>query len=49
LFETLTLIQTKKVDPVPVILFGKEYWEHIINFDELVLEGTISPRKLQRI
>jgi uncharacterized protein (TIGR00730 family) len=47
LFETLTLIQTKKIDPVPVILFGKEYWERIINFDELVLEGTISPEDIE--
>jgi hypothetical protein len=44
LFETLTLIQTKKVDPVPVILFDREYWERVINFDMLVMEGTISPK-----
>lgn len=46
LFETLTLIQTKKVRPVPVLLFGKEYWQRIINFDALVDEGTIDPKDL---
>jgi hypothetical protein len=46
LFETLTLIQTKKVKPVPVLLFGREYWQRIINFDALVDEGTIDPEDL---
>lgn len=46
LFETLTLIQTKKVDPIPVLLFGREYWQRIINFDALVEEGTIAPNDL---
>ncbi|MEQ1545086.1 TIGR00730 family Rossman fold protein [Methyloglobulus sp.] len=42
LFETLTLIQTRKVRRVPVILFGRNYWDRIINFDALVEEGAIS-------
>lgn len=42
LFETLTLIQTRKVRKVPVILFGRDYWDKIINFDALVEEGAIS-------
>jgi uncharacterized protein (TIGR00730 family) len=42
LFEALTLIQTKKVRPIPVILFGQQYWDKIINFDMLVEEGTIT-------
>lgn len=42
LFETLTLIQTRKVRKVPVILFGRAYWDRIINFDALVEEGAIS-------
>jgi len=46
LFETLTLIQTKKVKPVPVLLFGREYWQRIINFEALVDEGTIDPQDL---
>jgi hypothetical protein len=46
LFETLTLIQTRKVKPIPVLLFGQEFWERIINFDALVDEGTISEEDL---
>jgi hypothetical protein len=46
LFETLTLIQTNKVKPIPVLLFGKTFWERIINFEALVEEGTISPEDL---
>jgi uncharacterized protein (TIGR00730 family) len=42
LFETLTLIQTNKVKPVPVLLFGKSFWERIIDFDALIEEGVIS-------
>jgi uncharacterized protein (TIGR00730 family) len=41
LFEVLTLIQTGKIKPIPVILFGQSYWSRIINFDALVEEGTI--------
>jgi uncharacterized protein (TIGR00730 family) len=41
LFETLTLIQTKKVEPVPVLLFGREYWQRLIDFEEFANEGTI--------
>jgi uncharacterized protein (TIGR00730 family) len=47
LFETLTLIQTGKVKAVPVLLFGKEFWSRIIDFDELVAEGTIDPDDLK--
>jgi uncharacterized protein (TIGR00730 family) len=43
LFEALTLIQTRKVRRIPVILFGRQYWDNIINFDTLVEEGAISP------
>lgn len=46
LFETLTLIQTQKVTPVPIMLFGREFWERVINFSALVEEGTISPEDL---
>jgi len=43
LFETLTLIQTKKVDKLPpVVLFGSDFWNSVINFDSLVEWGTIS-------
>jgi uncharacterized protein (TIGR00730 family) len=46
LFETLTLIQTKKIKPLPVLLFGREFWQKLINFDYLVDEGVISPEDL---
>ena len=42
LFETLTLIQTGKVQPIPVLLFGRAFWERIVDFEALVEEGTIS-------
>lgn len=42
LFETLTLIQTKKIKPLPVLLFGREFWQKLINFDFLVEEGVVS-------
>jgi uncharacterized protein (TIGR00730 family) len=47
LFETLTLIQTQKVQPIPVLLFGQAFWERIINFDALVEEGTIATKDLE--
>lgn len=46
LFETLTLIQTRKVKPIPVLLFGQAFWERVINFSALVEEGTISAEDL---
>ena len=42
LFETLTLIQTGKVRHIPVLLFGREFWERVIHFQALVDEGTIA-------
>jgi uncharacterized protein (TIGR00730 family) len=42
-FETLTLIQTGRMERVPVILFGKEFWRHAVNLDYLAEQGTISP------
>ena len=43
LFETLTLIQTGRMERVPVLLFGKEFWDNVINLDYLADQGTISP------
>ena len=46
LFETLTLIQTKKIKPVPILLLGSEYWRRVINFEVLVDEGMIDEKDL---
>ena len=43
LFETLTLIQTGRMERVPVLLFGKEFWDRAIDIDFLVEQGTVSP------
>ena len=47
LFETLTLIQTHKSRKVPVLLFCREFWTQLINFDLLVDEGMISADDLR--
>lgn len=41
-FEALTLIQTGRMEQVPVLLFGEDFWREIINWDALVRAGTIS-------
>ena len=46
LFEALTLIQTGRMDRVPFLLFGKAFWESIINWAALKEAGTISPEDL---
>jgi len=46
LFEALTLVQTGKVTGLPVILFGREWWTKLINWDYLRDEGVIAPEDL---
>lgn len=46
LFETLTLIQTQRMKPIPVLLFGKEFWDKIIDWKALADAGTISDEDL---
>lgn len=47
LFETLTLIQTGKVSKkLPIVLFGTEFWDEVMNLDAMVKYGTISPEDL---
>jgi uncharacterized protein (TIGR00730 family) len=46
LFEILTLRQTGKAPPIPVVLFDEGYWRSIINFDALVEAGMVAPRDL---
>ena len=45
LFEVLTLVQTRRMTkPMPIVLFGTEYWKEVINFDALVRHGMIEAR-----
>jgi predicted Rossmann-fold nucleotide-binding protein len=48
LFEALTLSQTKKIGVFPIILFGKDYWEGLIDWfkSTLILNHTIAPEDL---
>jgi uncharacterized protein (TIGR00730 family) len=46
LFEVITLVQTRKAKPVPIVLFGSSYWKRLFNFDVLIEEGAISPEDL---
>lgn len=46
-FELLTLIQTGKMKPLPIMLFGREFWDRVVSFDGLVEEGTIAPDDLE--
>jgi uncharacterized protein (TIGR00730 family) len=43
LFESLTLIQTGRMERVPILLFGRDFWSSAINLDFLAEQGTISP------
>lgn len=49
LFEVLTLIQTKKVVRIPVILVGKDYWNEMVNFKHMVEFGVIDAEDMQVI
>jgi len=46
LFEVLTLEQTRKAPPVPIVLLGRDYWRRIVNFDALVENGVIDAADL---
>ena len=46
LFELLTLVQTGKVAPLPILIYGKDFWSRVVNFEALAEEGVISPRDL---
>ncbi len=48
LFELLTLVQTNKtLKRLPIVLYGREFWREVVNFDALVKWGTISPEDLR--
>ncbi len=46
LFETLTLVQTGRMNRVPILLFGRDFWTKIVNWDALSEAGTISAEDL---
>jgi uncharacterized protein (TIGR00730 family) len=46
-FELLTLIQTGKMKPIPVLLFGADYWNKVINFEAIADEGVINHEDLK--
>ncbi|QUL37786.1 LOG family protein [Erythrobacter sp. JK5] len=45
-FELLTLIQTGKMKPIPILLFGKDFWTRVVDFEAIAEEGTISKQDL---
>jgi uncharacterized protein (TIGR00730 family) len=47
LFELLTLVQTGKMAPIPILLFGRAFWERVVNFTALSEEGVIGPDDLK--
>ena len=49
LFEVLTLRQTKRMQAIPIILFGREYWNRVFDFQFLADEGVIADQHLQLI
>lgn len=49
LFEVLTLVQTGKMEKLPIVLFGQEFWSRAVDFDLLVTEGMIAPQDRELI
>jgi uncharacterized protein (TIGR00730 family) len=43
MFELLTLVQTGKIKPIPILLFGRDFWNRVVDFEALVEEGVIAP------
>ncbi len=48
-FELLTLMQTGKVERIPVLFYGRDFWERVVSFEALCEEGVIGPRDLDLI
>ncbi len=49
LFDALTLRQTRRMQDIPIVLYGREYWEQVIDFQFLADEGTIADKHLDLI
>ncbi|WP_435418595.1 TIGR00730 family Rossman fold protein [Parerythrobacter aurantius] len=48
-FELLTLVQTGKMKPMPILLFGRDFWTRVVDFEAIAEEGTISRKDLELI
>lgn len=46
LFEVITLVQTRKAKPVPIVLYGTDYWKRLFNTEVMLEEGVISPQDM---
>jgi uncharacterized protein (TIGR00730 family) len=46
-FELLTLVQTGKTAVLPILLYGREFWNRVVDFDALVEEGVVAPQDLE--
>jgi hypothetical protein len=46
MFETLTLRQTHRMQSVPIVLYGREYWNSVINFQKLADQGIVNDEHL---
>ncbi|MGK7866200.1 LOG family protein [Falsiroseomonas sp. E2-1-a20] len=46
LFEILTLVQTRKAGPLPIVLFGRAYWREVLNLEAMAAHGMIAERDL---
>ncbi len=46
-FELLTLVQTGKITPLPILLYGGDFWRRVVDFEALVEEGTIAASDLE--
>jgi uncharacterized protein (TIGR00730 family) len=49
MFEALTLVQTQRMKPLPILLFGGSFWRRVIDWDALVEAGTISPQDVDLV
>lgn len=49
LFETVTLVQTQKAQPLPIILYGSAYWRRLIDFEFLIEEGVVSEEDVRSL
>ena len=48
-FELLTLMQTGKVERIPVLFYGRDFWERVVSFEALCEEGVIGHKDLDLI